>query len=135
MSSACTQFAIDSRCLEFGSHAVVVAVSPFLAQLKEVLQRNGQWFKADLVEYYDDQIFHGEIPPSDIPFRKQKRFSYQKEYRICVQTNTKGTNPISIEMGDISMFSARIDSARLNSLMELKLAPAPQGSAPENESN
>jgi hypothetical protein len=125
------QLAIDSRCLEFGPVAVVTPVVPFLSQVKEALRRRGQWFRGKRVEYYDDETFHGEIPPGDIPFKKQKRFSYQNEFRICVRTNTIDSAPLLIDIGDISHIAAKVASSRLNDLFELKLEPAPNPIAHE----
>jgi hypothetical protein len=119
------QLLIDERWFKFGPYAVVTPVPPFLAQLKEGLRRSGRWFNAGLVEYYNDETFHGEIAPKDIPFRKQKRFAYQKEFRICVHTGTKGNDPITIEIGDISHICVKVASSQLNDLLQLKLEAAP----------
>jgi hypothetical protein len=119
-----TQLRIDERCFKFGPVAVVIQAVPFLAQLKEALRRMGKPARWALVQYYDDETFHGEIDPKDIPFRKQKRFSYQQEFRICIQTNTKGDDPITIDIGDISHICAKRDSSRLNEFkVQLSLAP------------
>jgi hypothetical protein len=114
------QVAIDARCLKFGSFAVVMPATQFLTQLKTALERNGQWFRGQLVEYYDDETFHGEFASKDIPFMKQKRFCYQKEFRICVQTATTGDDPITIDMGDISHICAKMKSSEIISHFELK---------------
>jgi hypothetical protein len=112
---------IDDRCLKFGAFAVVMAVTPFLGQLRSALQRSGLPCKARLVEYYDEETFHGEIAPVDIPFKKQKRFAYQREYRVCVNSKTKGDDPLIIEIGDISSLSAKIESSRVNDLFQINL--------------
>ncbi len=112
---------IDERCLKFGAFAVVMAVTPFLSQLRTALERSGLRCLARLVEYYDEETFHGEIAPTDIPFKKQKRFAYQKEYRLCVQSKTKGDDPLIIDIGDISGISAKIESSRLNDLFQTDL--------------
>jgi hypothetical protein len=113
------QLTIDERCLKFGPFAVFTPAVQFLSQLKEALQRRGQWSRGTLVEYYDEETYHGEFALKDIPFKKQKRFAYQKEFRICVDTNTLGDNPISIDIGDISHICVKIDSSQLNSQFKL----------------
>jgi len=115
------QLVIDDRYFEFGKFAVIVRAVPFLERLKAALRNNGQWFRGKLVEYYDDETFHGEIEPREIPFRKQKRFSYQREFRVCVQTNTEGEAPLSIEIGDISDICGKTESSQLNSVFSLSL--------------
>ena len=105
------QVTIDDRCLKFGPFAVINPAVPLLSQVKKALQRMGQWFEGKLVEYYDDETFHGEIAPKDIPFKKQKRFSYQNEFKICVQTKTSGNDPLLIANGDIShIICAKVSS-------------------------
>ena len=82
------------------------------------------WHKAGLVHYYDERTFHGEIPRGEIPFWKQQRFRYQKEYRIVVRTGTKGIDPLSLAIGDIGAFSYKDDASKLNSLWQLRLDSA-----------
>jgi hypothetical protein len=118
------QVTIDDRCLKFGPFAVIIPAVPLLSQVKKALQRRGQWFEGKLVEYYDDETFHGEIAPKDIPFKKQKRFSYQNEFRICVQTKTSGSAPLLIDIGDINhIICAKISSSRLSDLFKVQRAP------------
>lgn len=119
------QLIIDDRCFNFGKFAVIVQAVPFLERLKKALRNNGQWFRGKLVDYYDDETFHGEIEPREIPFRKQKRFSYQREFRICVQTNTEGETPLLIDIGDISDICGKTDSSQLNDAFSLSLKRNP----------
>jgi hypothetical protein len=122
------QVAIDDRCVEFGPFAVIIHAVPFLSQVKQALQRRGQWFRGKLVDYYDDETFHGELSPKDpkdIPFKKQKRFTWQREFRICVQTNTTGSAPLLIDIGNIAHICAKVPSSRVSEVFKLsKLQPA-----------
>jgi hypothetical protein len=118
------QIMIDDRCFKFGKIAVITYAVPFLDQLKKVLRRDGYKARMKLVEYYDDEIFHGEIPVKEIPFRKQKRFRYQREFRLCVDTGTKRESAIFIDIGDISQICARTESLMLPGIFELKPFPA-----------
>jgi hypothetical protein len=115
------QLSIDERCITLGPFAVVTAVSPFLGQLRNALQSRGLPGKGRFVEYYDEETFHGKISPVDIPFKKQKRFGYQKEYRLCVNSNTKGDEPLILDIGDIRGISAKFQSSRLNDLFQNNL--------------
>ena len=119
------QLIIDDRCLKFGKFAVIVQAVPFLERLKKALQNNGQRFRRKLVEYYDDETFHGEIGPREIPFKKQKRFSYQREFRIYVRTNVEGDDPTSIEVGDIRDICGKTESSLLNDAFALSLKQNP----------
>ena len=93
----------------------------FLLQLRESLERCDHWFKADMVEYYDETTFHGDFALEDVPFRKQMRFAHQKEYRVCLQTSTTGDEPLTFEIGDISAFAIKVRSADINSSLKLTL--------------
>jgi hypothetical protein len=117
------QLRIDARCFKLGKFAVVFHAVPFLDQLREALKGQGYMARGKLVEYYDDEVFHGEIPMADIPFRKQKRFSYQREFRLCVEPRTQQNSAITINIGDISHISAKVDSCRLSGHFELRPEP------------
>jgi len=114
------QVAIDERCFKFWPFAVIVPADRFLSHIREPLQGTGHRARGKLVEYYDDETFHSEITADNIPFKKQKRFSFQKEFRICVQTNTAGTDPLLIDIGDISHLSSeRMPSERVSEVFKL----------------
>ncbi|WP_044558907.1 hypothetical protein [Azospirillum sp. B4] len=119
------QLDIDERCLNFGRFAVVVPAFPFLNQAREALisQRYQGWGR--LVEYYDETTFHGEIPLKDIPFRKQKRFEYQREFRICILPHIKKNDAITINIGDLSTIATKVESSNLKSLLNPKIELAP----------
>jgi len=118
------QLRIDERCLKFGRYAVVINAVPFMTRLKEVLTSQGRRFKYKLVEYYDDTVFHGAIPTDEIPFRKQKRFSYQQEFRICVYPKVMIKAPITIKIGNISSMCGKVESTQLNNLLVVNAEPA-----------
>jgi hypothetical protein len=118
------QLKIDERCLKFGKFAVVTPAVSFLNHLGEALKSQGHKVKGKLVKYYDETTFHGSIPREEIPFRKQKRFSYQQEFRLCVYPTVMVDSPITIKIGNISSISVKMASARLNSHLGIKLEPA-----------
>ena len=118
------QMKIDERCFKFGKFAVIMPAVPFLNQLRDALKSQGYRATGKLVEYYDDKKFHGQIPEKEIPFRKQKRFSYQREFRVCVYPRIQLTAPITINIGDLSSICARVESSRLPSLFQLKPDPS-----------
>jgi hypothetical protein len=107
------QLAIDRRCFELGKFAVVTQVGLFIKRLREALQTQTGKVDGRLVDYYDKDTFHGKIPFDDIPFRKQKRFSYQREYRLCVDSRGVSSGPIRLNIGDISTFSAKMESVKI----------------------
>ena len=118
------QLAIDARCADLGKFAVVTQAARFIKQFRDALQTQPHKVDGRLVEYYDEETFHGEIPLPDIPFRKQKRFAYQKEYRVCVKSRVGSAGPIRLEIGDISSFSAKMESSQIPRNFQLKLESA-----------
>jgi len=123
------QVKIDERCFKFGKFAVIIPAAPFLNQLCEALKSQGYKAKLKLVKYYDEEVFHGQIPVADIPFMKQKRFRYQREFRICVDRGTQQEAPITIDIGDISHICAKREATQLPGLFVLKPTLAPPVSA------
>jgi len=73
---------------------------------------------AKLVKYYDDELFHGSFEHNEIPFRKQKRFAYQREFRICIDTGSGGTTPLHLNIGKIEA-SMKVKSRELNNMFRL----------------
>jgi hypothetical protein len=112
---------IDARCLDFGPHAVVVPADKFLPQLRRSLDRCEHWYRDDMVDYYDESTFHGEFAATDVPFRKQSSFSYQKEYRVCLQTSTAGNDAITVKIGDMSSFAIKARSADIIASLKVTL--------------
>ena len=115
------QIRIDERCVNFGPYAVVIKATPFIPILHNALINCGNAFSGKRVEYYDGTTFNGTFEPEDIPFRKQHQFSFQKEFRICIYTQTTGSDPLKIEVGDISAICIKMDSAKLNDMFESEL--------------
>ena len=77
------QLRVDPKCFEMGKYAVTIHALAFLRQLREALTRQHIAATGKLVGYYDDAIFHGKMAASEVHFSKQKRFTYQSEFRIC----------------------------------------------------
>ncbi|MDR3558288.1 MAG: hypothetical protein P4L61_02025 [Candidatus Pacebacteria bacterium] len=114
-------FQVSSRCLEFGPYAVVLGAGKFMPQLRHALKQCEHWYKADLVQYYDEKTFHGDFEVEDVPFRKQSNFAYQKEYRVCLQTNREGDDPFIFDIDDMSAFAIKTRSADINASLKLTL--------------
>jgi hypothetical protein len=116
------QLHIDPRCFRFGRFAVVIfRPRPFLTRITEVLHGKGRDCQSNLVHYYDDTTFDGEVPPRRIVFHKPKRFEYQREYRIAVAPKLLGTDPLIVDIGDISHLCGKTSSEKLNELLQVKL--------------
>jgi hypothetical protein len=119
------QLEIDKRCFKFGKFAVVTPAVPFLGHVKQAPQTQGYGCKGRLVDYYDEQLFHGKFAEQDIPFKKQKAFSYQREFRLCITPKTADDTALVIDIGDIKHISAKTESSLLNTLFKIDSIKVP----------
>lgn len=118
------QLHIDPRCFDMGKFAVVVA-SPalFLERLFAKMRDLGLAATGRLVNYYDDASFSGEIASSDIEFSKQKRFSYQREWRLRVNSNTANPGPITLDVGALPQGSFKLHAREFENLNLMRFVP------------
>lgn len=114
------QLKVDDRCIRFGNFAVMVRVDCFIEQLKKEIRKTKKHVLGGLVTYYDPSTFNGNFKFSEIPFHKQNRFAYQREYRLCFPTADNGNDPLIFDIGDISAFSAKVETAKINELIQIK---------------
>lgn len=109
---------VDEKCYKFGDHAVMLPAKQFLERAKKALESRDQCFNGKLVNYYDENIFHGAIEENEIPFKKHKSFSYQNEFRIILDTQTVGENPITINIGSLEDIASKVvASSDINKFM------------------
>lgn len=111
---------IDERNFQFGEFAVITSGKHFIDKLDEYSSRNKTDIRYSTVKYYDENTFNGDIHEEYAIFYKQKRFEYQNEFRIRINTKTNGKNPLNINIGDISKFSKKIKSSEINNHFKLK---------------
>lgn len=117
---------LDERCLHFGPHAVVVDANKFLAQLRKALESTDYWYKADRVQYYEAETFHGDFETEVAPFMKQSQFAYQNEFRVGILTSQASDEAMVFEIGDMSDFAIKTRSEDVNGSFKLTLnRPAP----------
>jgi hypothetical protein len=114
------QLELHEDCLSFGQFAVVVNAREFFLRAKAAIESKGSVFSAGLVDYFDPETFEGRFAWSKIPFTKAQTFSYQKEYRITVDTKTNGIDPITIEIGDICDCAVKMRTAEINTSFKLE---------------
>ena len=117
------QLRIDPKCFAMGKFAVMVPAVSFLEQLRGALGRQKIAATGKLVSYYDDAVFSGEIAASEIPFSKQKRFSYQREFRICVSTRMPKATALSLSIGDLSAICRKVPASQFQHFNKIKVSP------------
>ncbi len=100
---------LDRRLLEFGSHALIIKnPGAFADRLNRAIKSNpyiysSKYFQGGygLVEYID---LEGASTYIGV-FRKDSRYSWQREFRLCFGVESKGLNDkgaFELEIGDIS---------------------------------
>ena len=105
---------VPEDCLQLGDNAVAVTnVTEFLKRMDAALQERNYPYERGLVKYYDPGTFHGSFRGVEAAFRKQDRFSYQREFRFAIRTGQEGHAPLHLEIGDISDITVRLHSSRL----------------------
>ena len=100
---------LDERLLEFGSHMLIIRNAlAFSSRINESIKNNPHIYGAEyfqggfgLVQYLDLEGKSGHIGP----FRKDKKYSWQKEFRICFGVHNEGLNSngsFELRVGDLS---------------------------------
>jgi hypothetical protein len=112
---------IDPRCLRFGPHAVVIPYGAFMERFKNTAIDQALSVRADLVRYYDNEILNGQFQLKDVPFRKQKRFDYQREYRISIRTLDRSPLPRTFNFGSLRGLGGYVPSEQVLKAFKLSL--------------
>lgn len=115
---------IDERCREeFGEHVVAFmgdGITEFLKRVRRSADSKGYKLLMNLVEYFDPQKQLDINPFTMAPvFYKRDQFKYQKEFRIVINTNTIGNDPLQLDIGNIEDISFRMGTAEINNKMSV----------------
>ena len=109
------EMSIQEACFEFGDYAVVVTnVNEFVRRMRATAQANGYRFDRNSVKYYDPETFHGSFDGIEAAFSKQRRQSYQREFRFVIDAGARGDCPLTLEIGDLSDITMPVRSGELN---------------------
>ncbi|MFT8912951.1 hypothetical protein [Zymomonas mobilis] len=126
-SMAYELFKIDEGCRDFGDWAVVIQPKPFIEKIIRNFNFSNKKYRFGLVNYYDDSNFSGNFPIIDAPFNKQKRFEYQREFRICVypdEPNFHIPRPLQLNIGDLSSCTYKTTTDNImNNFFKIDLKP------------
>jgi hypothetical protein len=113
---------LDERCSRFGEHVVLIHNKAlFVERLEKAVKKLKLGYRFDLVRYFSEVEYSGLFPDAEVPFRKPKRFAYQKEYRVVVKTRPGVPTPLIIELGDISDVALRTTFGELKANCSLRL--------------
>ena len=113
---------IPDDCLKFGQYAVVVTdASEFLNRVKTAIKTDGYRLRSGLVKYYNPETFHGHFDGTDAIFWKRDEYQHQREYRFAIDTFVMGTDPVTLDIGDISDITMLCNAADINKSLEIKV--------------
>ena len=116
------QLMISEDCLKLGKYAVVITnVSKFIGRIETAAKARSYRVCRGLVEYYNPETFHGSFSGKEAIFMKRDEYSYQKEYRLAIDTGVQGNNPIILDIGDITDISMPSNVVDINKNLEIRL--------------
>ena len=115
------QLRIDQKCFRMGKFAVAVPAISFLEQLRTTLKNRQLPASYKMVTYYDESTFSGPFAHDDIAFRKQKRFTYQREWRLCVNFRNETDSPRRLSIGRLPETSIKLSANDFPRLNEIQL--------------
>jgi len=116
------QISIPEECKNLGEYAVIVTnVTKFIERVKAAVRSNNYELNAGLVEYYDPTRFNGSFSEVESIFRKREEYKHQKEYRFSFDTGIAGTDPLILNIGDISDITMQCKVCEINAQLEVKL--------------
>lgn len=93
-----------------------------MKQIKRAAREQSLRLRAGLVRYYDDEALNGQFELKDVPFRKQKRCDYQREFRICIQTLDRSPTPRTFNIGSLRGLGGYIPSEHVLKAFKLSVA-------------
>ena len=109
------ELTIPPKCLDLGKYAVVVMNVPeFVKRMRDSARAKGYGIRYGLVQYYDPETFHGNFDDEEAAFRKQNRYSFQREFRFAMNSGSLGEEPLVMDIGDISDITLQLKSSELN---------------------
>ncbi|MDE0626044.1 MAG: hypothetical protein OXH99_06590 [Bryobacterales bacterium] len=112
-----SDLSVPEEYSKFGPNAVLITdPAEFIRKVKSAVRRErySVWRRA--IRYVDPttldiEMFSDEI---DVAFHKHSKYSSEKEYRFAIETNTQGSNAITLEIGGIEDIAVRVDTSQIN---------------------
>lgn len=112
---------------KLGRHAIFIRnVTEFIKRVRDAASAQRYELFPKLVEYYDAEVGL-DLEPFDIGtiFAKRNYYEHQREFRLAIFTGTPGSDPICLDVGDISdiaLYASTSDIAvRVNAGVEQEM--------------
>lgn len=117
------QLEIPEDCTKFGKYAVLIKnPKEFIRRVRVAAERENYRINWKLVRYYDPEVGTPPLESNfDSIFIKRKKYEYQKEFRLAIDTGTPGCNPITLDIGKIDDIAVCMDSGEINRQIDIKV--------------
>ena len=117
------QLEIPEDCTKLGRYAVLIKnPKEFIRRVRFGAERENYRISWRFVRYYDPEV--GTVPSEsnlDSIFSKPRQYEYQKEFRFAIDTGTLESDPITLDIGDISDIAFRMDTPDINRLLSVRI--------------
>ncbi len=117
------QLEIHEDCTKLGRYAVLIKnPKEFIRRVRFGAERENYRICWRFVRYYDPEV--GTAPSEsnlDTIFNKPGQYEYQKEFRFAIDTGTLGSDPITLDIGDISDIAFSMDTPDINRLLSVRI--------------
>jgi hypothetical protein len=79
------------------------------------------YMEANLIEYYDPDVFSGKFDEDEAIFNKRIEYSHQKEYRFAFYPREVTNDAMDLQIGSIRDIALKIDPNEINSTMKIEI--------------
>lgn len=112
---------IHDSCYGFGPYCVVVNNAEiFISKVSNGIKQAGYAGSLCLVDYFDENSFHGVLPPERHGYQKRSFFKYQQEYRVLIDTRRAEPKELILDVGSLRDITSLVSTDQFNSLLEIK---------------
>ena len=120
---------LPSDLWKLGSYAVVIFdVHKFIERVRIAAYSQNYKTWAGRVVYYDPA---DSSPPLShdiqVAFTKRNQYAHQKEFRLAIDTNTIGSEPLTLSIGDISDIALTVTRNNLDDKLSISVIKTPPG--------
>lgn len=101
--------------------AVITNPQEFVARMETALREKCFGVARGLVEYFDEQEFHGSLDADKVGFYKRSVYGNQSEYRFLVDSNVPADSPFWLDVGDLSDITMIMTPEEFNENLEVNV--------------
>lgn len=118
--------ALHESCFGLGKFCVVITnAAEFQKRCKQAIEKLGLGGTMGMVEYFDENTFHGKLDDKNLGYQKRNMFFHQHEYRIKINRHDPISGPFTLKIEDLSDIAQITTPQEFNEELELRL---PDGS-------